>query len=162
MTYAKPWHMSHIPHGGSVGQKGGRSEGPGKSGPIQTVPESSVRCRRGISARDRNRCVPSSGPGTSCVVCRTRKVHCDKLEGPASNRATRNKDAGTPKKHWSSRFVNEEAGKDEMGVTELMWAILATQTELSSTFQGIQDELRLQNDIAAMDWFSCSGLTGTE
>ena len=46
--------MSHIPRGRSVGQKGGRSEGPGHSGPIQTDPESSVRCRRGISARDRN------------------------------------------------------------------------------------------------------------
>ena len=46
--------MSHIPHGRSVGQKGGCSEGPGHSGPIQTDPESSVRCRRGISARDRN------------------------------------------------------------------------------------------------------------
>ena len=54
MTYAKPWHMSHILRGRSVGQKGGRSEGPGHSGPIQTDPESSVRCRRGISARDRN------------------------------------------------------------------------------------------------------------
>ena len=46
--------MSHIPCGRSVGQKDGRSEGPGQSGPIQTVPESSVRCRRGIIARDRN------------------------------------------------------------------------------------------------------------
>ena len=46
--------MSYIPRGRSVGQKGGRSEGPGHSGPIQTDPESSVRCRQGISARDRN------------------------------------------------------------------------------------------------------------
>ena len=55
MTYAKPWHMSCIPRGSLVGQKGGRSEGPGQSGPIQTVPESLVRCHRGISAWDRNR-----------------------------------------------------------------------------------------------------------
>ena len=54
MTYAKPWHMSSIPHGRLVRQKGGCSEGPGQSGPIQTIPESSVRCRQGISARDRN------------------------------------------------------------------------------------------------------------
>ena len=106
--------------------------------------------------------MPSSGPGMSCVVCRTRKVHCDKSEGPASNRAMRNKDAGTPKKHRSSRFMNEEAGKDEMWVTKLMWAILATQMALLSTFQGIRNELRLWNNIMAMDWFSHLGLTGEE
>ena len=56
MTYAKPWHMSRIPCGSSVvvRQKGGRSEGPGQSGPIQTIPESSVQCCRGISTWDRN------------------------------------------------------------------------------------------------------------
>ena len=59
MKYAKPWHMSRILRGSSVGQKGGRSEGPGQSGPIQTIPESSVRCHRGISARDCNRCPES-------------------------------------------------------------------------------------------------------
>ena len=46
--------MSRLPRGSSVGQKGGRSEGPRQSGPIQTVPESSVQCRWGISTRDRN------------------------------------------------------------------------------------------------------------
>ena len=47
-----------------------------------------------------------------------------------------------------------------MGVAELMRAVLATQMELSSTLQGIWDELRLQNDIAAMDWFLRSGMSG--
>ena len=106
------------------------------------------------------RCVPSSGPGTSCIVCWMRKVRCNKSEGPASNRAAKNKDTGTPKKRCSSRFINEEAGKDEMGVMELMRMVLATQTELSSTLQGIRDELRLWNNIAAMDWFSRSGMSG--
>ena len=55
MTYAKPWHMPRIPRGRSVGQKGGCSEGPGQSRPIQTVPESSARCRQGISVQDHNR-----------------------------------------------------------------------------------------------------------
>ena len=41
------------------------------------------------------RCMPSSGPGMSCIVCRTHKVHCDESEGPTSNRTARNKDAGT-------------------------------------------------------------------
>ena len=54
MTYAKPWHMPRILCGRLVRQKDGHSEGPGQSGPIQTVPESLVQCHRGISARNRN------------------------------------------------------------------------------------------------------------
>ena len=54
MMYAKPWHMPRIPHGRSVGQKDGHSKGPGQSGPIQTVPESSVQCCQGISVWNRN------------------------------------------------------------------------------------------------------------
>ena len=54
MTYAKPWHMPGIPRGRLVGQKDGRSRGPGQSGPIQTVPESLVRCHQGISVWDHN------------------------------------------------------------------------------------------------------------
>ena len=61
MMYAKPWHMSRILRGSSVGQKGGCSEGLRQSGPIQTIPESLVQCHWGISAWDRNRlCLPSS------------------------------------------------------------------------------------------------------
>ena len=47
-----------------------------------------------------------------------------------------------------------------MGVMELMRVVLAMQMELSSTLQGIRDELRLWNDIVAMDWFSQSGMSG--
>ena len=106
------------------------------------------------------RCVPSSRPGTSCVVCWTCKARCDKSDGPASNRAVKNKDAGTPTKHQSPQFVNEEARKDEVGMSEMMQEVQATQKELAGTLQGIWDELRLQNNIAAMDWFSRSGMSG--
>ena len=60
MTYAKPWHMSHIHVEGRLDKKSERSEGPRQSGPIQAVPEGSVRCHQGISAQDHNIFPPSS------------------------------------------------------------------------------------------------------
>ena len=107
-------------------------------------------CRNCV--RQKSLCGPSSGPGTLCVICQMCKVRCDKSEGPASNRAARSKEVGTPKKCWSSWLVDEGAGKGMSKVSEMMRVVVESQQELVSALRGIRDKLKLHNDIVAMDW----------
>ena len=116
--------MSYIPRGRSVGQKGGCSEGPGHSGPIQTDPESSVRCRRGISARDRNKphdLCSYSFPRCTHITCNFLFVHITNMStGSLYNTVThdlplvylykvsieeREQAALYPKRSYTQRFI---------------------------------------------------------